>query len=46
MTAQAPELAAVVAGLEKVERELLAERHRNRRLLAAVGLVVVGVGLA
>jgi hypothetical protein len=46
MTAQAPELAAVVAGLEKVERELLAERHRNRRLLAAVGLVVVGVGPA
>ena len=46
MTAQAPELAAVVARLEKVEWELLAERRRNRRLLAAVGLTIAGVGLA
>ena len=32
--------------LEKLERELLAEKRRNRWLLAAVGLGVVGVGLA
>jgi hypothetical protein len=32
--------------LEKLERELLAEKHRNRWLLAAVGLGVVGVALA
>jgi hypothetical protein len=46
MTAQAPELAAVAARLEKVERELFAERRRNRRLLVAVGLAILGVGLA
>ena len=32
--------------LEKLERELRAEKRRNRWLLAAVGLGVVGVGLA
>jgi hypothetical protein len=34
------------ARLEKLERALLAEKHRNRWLLAAVGLGVVGVALA
>jgi hypothetical protein len=32
--------------LEKLERELLAEKRRNRWLLAAVGLGLVGVALA
>ena len=32
--------------LEKLERELLAQKRRNRWLLAAVGLGVVGVALA
>ena len=32
--------------LEKLERELFAEKRRNRWLLAAVGLGLVGVGLA
>ena len=32
--------------LAKLERELLSEKRRNRWLLAAVGLGVVGVGLA
>ena len=32
--------------LEKLERELLAEKRRNRWLLAVVGLGVVGVALA
>ena len=31
--------------LEKLERELFAEKRRNRWLLVAVGLGVVGVGL-
>jgi hypothetical protein len=39
-------LSAVVARLEKLERELLATKRRNRRLLVAVGLVAVGVVLA
>jgi hypothetical protein len=45
MTSQTPELAAVVERLEKLERELFAEKRRNRWLLAAVGLGVVGVAL-
>ena len=32
--------------LEKLEREVFAEKRRNRWVLAAVGLGVVGVGMA
>ncbi len=45
MTPPTPDLAEVVARLEKVERELLAGKRRNRCLLVAGGLGLVGVAL-
>ena len=46
MIAQTPDLAAVVEHLEKLERELRGEKRRNRWLLVAVGLGIVGLVLA
>ena len=45
MTPPTPDLAEVVARLEKVERELLAGKRRNRCLLVAGGLAFAGVAL-
>lgn len=46
MAPPTPDLAEVVARLERAEREILAEQRRNRWLLAAVGLAAVGLVLA
>lgn len=46
MTSPIPDLTVVVARLETLERELRAAKCRNRSVLAAVGLVIVGVVLA
>lgn len=43
MTSQTPELAAVVERLERLEREVRAGKRRNRWLLVALGLGIVGV---
>jgi hypothetical protein len=45
MISQTPDLGAVVDHLERLERELRREKRRNRWLLAAVGLGVVGLAL-
>ena len=46
MTPRTQDLAAVVERVETLERELRVEKRRNRWLLAAVGLGIVGVALA
>src|SRR5512136_1018739 len=46
MASQTPDLAAVEERLERLERDLRAERRGNRWLLAAVALTVVGVVVA
>jgi len=45
MTSPTPDLAELMARLEKVERELLAGKRRNRCLLVASRLGLVGVAL-
>ena len=42
MTSPRPDLAAVEARLERLERESLVGKRRNRWLLVAVGLAAVG----
>jgi hypothetical protein len=46
MISQTPDLAAVVEHLERLEREVGREKRRNRWLLVAVGLGLMGVILA